>query len=184
MNFLPYIEGKEPYMPPSGTECVTFFLDAGDVPIFGIATYLKKGEEVVDFVRNFKGSEDLTPEERILASLFSDDAKRVIEESGFYTLEEDEKGDIRNVKVPDPVTHWAFLEIPLATGNPFVDACAEERMGILNTLENMLRMLDTFERKGFSSKEQILALKEWTKGVVCDLQNGSKERARIVSRYQ
>ena len=46
MKFLPYVEGKEPYMPPNKSECVTFFWDCGDVPIFGIATYFKKGEKV------------------------------------------------------------------------------------------------------------------------------------------
>lgn len=184
MKFLQYIEGKEPYMPPSGTECVTFLMDAGDLPIFGIATYLKKGEVVMDFIRNVEKPESMSPEECIFESLFCDDAMRTIKKSGFYTMEEDETGNILHTIVPGPITHWAFLEVPLSTGKPFVDACIEERMGVMNTLENMIRILDQLERQGCTPEEQIYGLKEWTKGIVLDVQRGSEEKARLVSKFK
>lgn len=181
MKFLPYVEGKEPYMPPNKSECVTFFWDCGDVPIFGIATYFKKGEKVTEIIRNFEGSEDMSVEERILASLFLDDAERTIEKSGLYTMEECDDGNVRYVKVPDPIAYWSFLEVPLSTGRTFVDASIEERMGVMNTLENMIRILDKLEKAGLTAEEQIIGLKEWTKGIVCDVENGAKAKAMIVS---
>ena len=54
-------------------------------------------------------------------------------------------------------------------------------MGVMNTLENMIRILDKLEKAGLTAEEQIIGLKEWTKGIVCDVENGAKAKAMIVS---
>ena len=159
--------------PPSNTELLVYYNEGGD-PYWDLLHYFRKGEKVQDILRNT--DPDLSFEERLYNALFS--GYKIIEDAGFYTLQEDEEGNIRWEKSSCPVTHWTVLEPPVDSHNAFVAMSWEERTGILNTLENLTKFIEARTEYDEYDEEVISAhaLKAWIRGMVDSLNRGRDER--------
>lgn len=169
--------------PHSGAECITFFWDR-NVPQFGSGTYFEKGDKLKDLLRDFEGAEEMTREQRLLhgLGLLGTREERKAEESGFYRIEEDTEGNLRYQKIKDPISFWAPPEIPLETGDVFIDCSSEERSATYNMFENLLRFLDHLEKEDLSRDEICAEIKEWVKDIVGAFDKGYHIRVGLVDR--